>query len=93
MGTLCLHISHIATTEQICMGLGVIRPHTNSCVAGLFCTPYKANKTYHLHFELKLKLINFLKNTPEKKLTCNMKYKKNNFPVSSQLIKRPVNRM
>jgi len=36
-------------------------------------------------------LINFLKNTPEKKVTCNLKYEKNNFSVSSQLTKRPVN--
>ena len=92
MGTLYLYISHIATTEQICMGFGVRGPHTNSCVAGLFLVPYQANRTHNLHFEIKLKLINFLKNTPEKKLTCNMKYKKNNFSVYSQLTTRPVNR-
>jgi len=84
MGTFCLYISHIATTEQICMGTGVRGLYTNSCVAGLFLFPYQANKTHKLHFELKLKLINFLKNTPEKKLTCNIKYKKkiSLFPVS-----------
>jgi len=54
--------------------------------------PHQANKNYNLHFEVKLKPINFLKNTPENKLTCNMKYKKNNFSDSSQLITKPVNR-
>ena len=67
-------------------------PYTNRCVAGLVLFPYQANKTHNLHFELKLKPINFLKNTSEKKLTCNTKYKKNNFSASSQLITRPVNR-
>jgi len=46
MGTLYLYISHIATTEQICMGLGVRGPYTNSCVAGLLLVPYQANKTF-----------------------------------------------
>jgi hypothetical protein len=74
------------------MGIGVRGPIIYSCVVGLFLVSYQANKTHELHFELKLKLINFLKNTPEKKLTCNLKYKKNNFFVLSQLTKRPVNR-
>jgi len=51
MGTLCLYTSHIATTEQICMGIGVRGPYTNSCVAGLFLVPYQANKTHELHYD------------------------------------------
>jgi len=81
MGTLYLFTSHIAPKEQICLGFGVRGPYTNSCMAGLFLVPYQANKTRNLHFELKLKLISFHKNTPEKKLTCNIKYKKNNLSV------------
>jgi hypothetical protein len=73
------------------MGFGVRGPYTISCVAGLFMVIYQANKTYNLHFELKFKIINFLKNTPEKKLTYNMKYKSNNFSVNSQLTAKPVN--
>lgn len=88
---LCLHISHVATTEQNCMGFGVRGPHTNSCVEGLFLVVCQSNKAHNLHFKVKFKLINFLKNIPEKKLPCNMKYKKNSFSVSSQLTIRPVN--
>jgi hypothetical protein len=73
------------------MGFGVGGPYTNSCAASLFMVTYQANKTNNLQFELKFKIINFLKNTPEKKLACNMKYKSNEFSVNSQLTTKPVN--
>ena len=88
---LCPYISRVATTEQNCMRFGVRGPHTNSCEESLFLVLYQSNKSHNLQFKLKFKLVNFLKNIPEKKLTCNMKYKKNNFSVSSQLTTRPIN--